>query len=260
MTLAAPYAAYIARLARAGHARGAAAGLRAHRAREGAARSAPSCSTTRCAARCCPVVSFLGARRRRDPDRLLRGRDALRRCPGMGQWFVKGAINRDYSLVLGTALVYAALVAALNLAADLALRVARPARAGRAMSAPGRLTAAAVERAPAAERLRAPARAIRACARRRGAPRGDRRRLRAAARWLLGLDPLATDAGAPPSAALGARTGSAPTPSGATSSRASSSAGRTSLARRARGDRGLGGDRHALRRASPATTAGASTS
>jgi len=39
--------------------------------------------------------------------------------PGMGQWFVKGAINRDYTLVLGTALVYAALVAALNLAADL---------------------------------------------------------------------------------------------------------------------------------------------
>ena len=25
----------------------------------------------------------------------------------MGQWFVKGAINRDYSVVLGTALFYA---------------------------------------------------------------------------------------------------------------------------------------------------------
>jgi oligopeptide transport system permease protein len=37
----------------------------------------------------------------------------------MGQWFVKGAINRDYTLVLGTSLVYAGLVAALNLAADL---------------------------------------------------------------------------------------------------------------------------------------------
>jgi oligopeptide transport system permease protein len=40
--------------------------------------------------------------------------------PGIGQWFVKGAINRDYSVVLGTAILYASLVTGFNLAVDLA--------------------------------------------------------------------------------------------------------------------------------------------
>jgi oligopeptide transport system permease protein len=40
--------------------------------------------------------------------------------PGMGQWFVKGAINRDYSVVLGTAIVYFGLVILFNLLVDLA--------------------------------------------------------------------------------------------------------------------------------------------
>ena len=39
--------------------------------------------------------------------------------PGMGQWFVKGAINRDYSVVLGTQLIYFSIVIALNLVVDL---------------------------------------------------------------------------------------------------------------------------------------------
>jgi oligopeptide transport system permease protein len=34
---------------------------------------------------------------------------------------VKGAINRDYSVVMGTALVYFSLITAFNLAVDLAL-------------------------------------------------------------------------------------------------------------------------------------------
>ena len=38
----------------------------------------------------------------------------------MGQWFVKGAINRDYSVVLGTAILYGGLVTAFNLVVDLA--------------------------------------------------------------------------------------------------------------------------------------------
>jgi oligopeptide transport system permease protein len=38
----------------------------------------------------------------------------------MGQWFVKGAINRDYSVVLGTAIVYFGLVILFNLLVDLA--------------------------------------------------------------------------------------------------------------------------------------------
>ena len=41
--------------------------------------------------------------------------------PGMGQWFVKGAINRDYSVVLGTALVYFGMITLFNLLVDLAL-------------------------------------------------------------------------------------------------------------------------------------------
>jgi oligopeptide transport system permease protein len=40
--------------------------------------------------------------------------------PGMGQWFVKGAINRDYPVVLGTALFYFGLVSLFNFAVDLA--------------------------------------------------------------------------------------------------------------------------------------------
>jgi len=40
--------------------------------------------------------------------------------PGVGQWFVKSAVNRDYSVVLGTAIFYSALVTILNLVVDLA--------------------------------------------------------------------------------------------------------------------------------------------
>ena len=40
--------------------------------------------------------------------------------PGMGQYFVKGAINRDYSVVLGTALIYFSIVILFNLLVDLA--------------------------------------------------------------------------------------------------------------------------------------------
>jgi oligopeptide transport system permease protein len=46
--------------------------------------------------------------------------EVLFNVPGMGQWFVKGAINRDYSVVLGTALVYFGLITSFNLVVDLA--------------------------------------------------------------------------------------------------------------------------------------------
>ena len=39
--------------------------------------------------------------------------------PGLGRYFVQGAINRDYTLVMGTVLVYAALILVLNLLVDL---------------------------------------------------------------------------------------------------------------------------------------------
>ena len=39
--------------------------------------------------------------------------------PGLGQFFVNGALNRDYTLVLGLVIFYAALIITLNLAVDI---------------------------------------------------------------------------------------------------------------------------------------------
>jgi oligopeptide transport system permease protein len=39
--------------------------------------------------------------------------------PGVGQFFIQGALNRDYTLVLGITIFYAAIVIALNLMVDL---------------------------------------------------------------------------------------------------------------------------------------------
>jgi oligopeptide transport system permease protein len=66
-----------------------------------------------------PVVSYLGPA----AAVVMTGSfvvEVLFAIPGMGQWFVKGAINRDYSVVLGTAIVYFSLVIAFNLLVDLA--------------------------------------------------------------------------------------------------------------------------------------------
>jgi oligopeptide transport system permease protein len=119
ITLGLPYAAYIARLARNGTIEvmqqdfirtARAKGLPEHRvvlvhALRGAL---------------LPVVSFLGPA----AAGILTGSfvvETLFGIPGMGQWFVKGAINRDYSVVLGTAILYATLVTVFNLLVDLAL-------------------------------------------------------------------------------------------------------------------------------------------
>ncbi len=48
--------------------------------------------------------------------------------PGVGRYFVQGAINRDYTLVMGMVVFYAALILLLNLAVDLRVRLARSAR------------------------------------------------------------------------------------------------------------------------------------
>jgi len=66
-----------------------------------------------------PVVSYLGPA----AAVIMTGSfviEVLFAIPGMGQWFVKGAINRDYSVVLGTAIVYFSLVIVFNLLVDLA--------------------------------------------------------------------------------------------------------------------------------------------
>jgi oligopeptide transport system permease protein len=117
LALAAPYAGYVARLARAGMLEV----LQQDFVRTARAKGLSELEVILGHAlrgALLPVVSFLGPA----AAGILTGSfvvETLFAVPGVGQWFVKGAINRDYSVVLGTSLFYAALVAALNLAADL---------------------------------------------------------------------------------------------------------------------------------------------
>lgn len=118
ITLALPYSAYVARLARSGTIEvmqqdfirtARAKGLPEHRIVLGHALKGAIL----------PVVSFLGPA----AAGILTGSfvvESLFGIPGMGQWFVRGAINRDYSVVLGTAIIYASLVTVFNLIVDLA--------------------------------------------------------------------------------------------------------------------------------------------
>ena len=72
-----------------------------------------------------PVVSFLGPA----AAAALTGSVVVERIfalPGLGTHFVNGALNRDYSLVLGVVLVYAALLILLNLVSDLLLPAVDP--------------------------------------------------------------------------------------------------------------------------------------
>jgi oligopeptide transport system permease protein len=46
--------------------------------------------------------------------------------PGIGRYFVQGAVNRDYTLVMGVVIFYATFIILLNLAADLLYRVLDP--------------------------------------------------------------------------------------------------------------------------------------
>lgn len=46
--------------------------------------------------------------------------------PGIGRYFVQGALNRDYTLVLGVVIFYAAFIIVLNLVADILYRVLDP--------------------------------------------------------------------------------------------------------------------------------------
>jgi oligopeptide transport system permease protein len=118
LTLALPYAAYVARLARGGTIEV----MQQDFIRTARAKGVPeSAIVLRHALRgaILPVVSYLGPA----AAGILTGSfvvETLFGIPGMGQWFVKGAINRDYSVVLGTALVYATLVTSFNLVVDLA--------------------------------------------------------------------------------------------------------------------------------------------
>jgi oligopeptide transport system permease protein len=46
--------------------------------------------------------------------------------PGIGRYFVQGALNRDYTLVLGVVVCYAALIIALNFLADIVYGILDP--------------------------------------------------------------------------------------------------------------------------------------
>lgn len=119
LTLALPHAATIARLARSGTIEvmqedwirtARAKGLPEHRV---VSRHALRVAVL-------PVVSYLGPA----AAGILTGSfvvETLFGIPGMGQWFVKGAINRDYSVVLGTALFYCTFITFFNLLVDLAM-------------------------------------------------------------------------------------------------------------------------------------------
>lgn len=66
-----------------------------------------------------PVVSFLGPA----AAALLAGSMVIEEVfslPGIGRYFVQGALSRDYTLVMGTVVVYAALILTFNLAVDVA--------------------------------------------------------------------------------------------------------------------------------------------
>jgi len=66
-----------------------------------------------------PVVSYLGPA----AAGLLTGAVVIETVfglPGLGRYFVQGALNRDYPLVLGVVILYAALILLFNLIADLA--------------------------------------------------------------------------------------------------------------------------------------------
>jgi oligopeptide transport system permease protein len=72
-----------------------------------------------------PVVSFLGPA----TAGILTGSfviEIIFQIPGLGREFVNSAFNRDYTLVLGTVILYATLVIALNLVVDIAQVLLNP--------------------------------------------------------------------------------------------------------------------------------------
>ncbi|MEZ4216369.1 MAG: ABC transporter permease [Myxococcota bacterium] len=118
VTLALPYAAYIARLVRAGTIEA----MQQDWVRTARAKGLPEREVVlrhALPAAIAPAVAYLGPA----AAGVLTGSfvvEVLFGIPGMGQWFVKGAINRDYAVVLGTATIYFAAITLFNLAVDLA--------------------------------------------------------------------------------------------------------------------------------------------
>jgi len=117
IALALPYAGALAKLTRAGLA----GALSEDHVRTARARGlSPLRILTRHALRpaLVPVASYIGP----TAAGLLTGAvviETVFALPGLGRYFVQGALNRDYPLVLGVVTLYAALIIAFNLLADL---------------------------------------------------------------------------------------------------------------------------------------------
>ncbi len=118
LTLGAYYAAYIARLSRAGMLEVLNQDfIRTARAKGSSESSIVIRHSLRIALR--PVVSFLGPA----VAGLLTGSfiiETIFQVPGLGRFFVTSAFNRDYTMVMGTVLFYATLIIFLNLLVDIA--------------------------------------------------------------------------------------------------------------------------------------------
>jgi oligopeptide transport system permease protein len=72
-----------------------------------------------------PLVSYLGPA----TAGLVTGSlvvEQIFQLPGIGRYFIQGALNRDYTLVMGVVILYAALIILLNLAADVIYRLLDP--------------------------------------------------------------------------------------------------------------------------------------
>ncbi len=72
-----------------------------------------------------PVVSYLGPA----TAQLVSGSIVIEQIfgiPGIGRYFIQGALNRDYTLVMGTVIVYALLILILNLIVDILYGILDP--------------------------------------------------------------------------------------------------------------------------------------
>jgi oligopeptide transport system permease protein len=124
VALSLPQVAYIARLMRGSMVEV----LRSNYIRTARAKGLPEWVTlTRHAMRAAilPVVSYLGPA----TAGIVTGSvviEQIFQVPGLGRYFVQGALNRDYTLVMGVVLFYGALIILFNFAVDLAYRLLDP--------------------------------------------------------------------------------------------------------------------------------------
>jgi oligopeptide transport system permease protein len=123
ITLALPQIAVVARLTRASMIEA----LRSHHIRTLRAQGLGQGTIITHALRgaCLPVVSYLGPA----AAALLTGSvvvESIFSLPGVGRYFVEGALNRDYTLIMGTVVMVAVFVLVFNLLVDLAYAALDP--------------------------------------------------------------------------------------------------------------------------------------